>query len=353
MLLLGATAGAQSISIELSGNAFRIVGWTPPAAPPPGGWPSVMTVSVAAAAGAPANPPVLGTYAVENRTLIFRMQYPPAAGVRYQVSFRLPGDNKTIILGPFAGPPRSTTPTARVERVYPSGDVLPSNQLRIFVYFSAPMSRGTSAGRIHLLDGNGKELNAEFLPGEELWDPTGQRITLTFDPGRIKRGLTSNEKMGPPIADGQRYTLVIDKEWQDAKGAPMVEAFRKAFRGGPAMRVAPDPKMWKVTPPASGTSAPLVVTFDRPMNYPLLQRMIQVAGPRGNIAGKIEVARNETEWRFTPSAPWPAGAYRLVVDKGLEDLAGNSIGQPFDIDVFDRVTDHITTSTVAVPFAVR
>jgi hypothetical protein len=43
----------------------------------------------------------------------------------------------------------------------------------------------------------------------------------------------------------------------------------------------------------------------------------------------------------------------LVVDTGLEDLAGNRIGQAFDIDVFDRVTEHITTTTVAVPFTVR
>jgi len=43
----------------------------------------------------------------------------------------------------------------------------------------------------------------------------------------------------------------------------------------------------------------------------------------------------------------------LVVDNGLEDLAGNKIGQPFDIDVFDRVTDHITTTTSSIPFEIR
>ena len=59
-----------------------------------------------------------------------------------------------------------------------------------------------------------------FLPGEELWDPNFQRLTMTFDPGRIKRGLTSNETMGPPIAEGKRYTLVIDRDWPDARGVP-------------------------------------------------------------------------------------------------------------------------------------
>ena len=279
------------------------------------------------------------------------MQYPPAPGVRYAASFHPPG--MAALTRTFDGPQRNATPSARVDRVYPSGDVLPSNQLRLYVYFSAPMSRGASAGRIHLLDARGKELNAEFLPGEELWDPTGRRITLTFDPGRIKRGLTSNETLGPPIAEGQRYTLVIDKEWPDANGAPLVEAFRKAFRGGPAVRVPPEPRLWSIAPPQAGTSIPLIVTFDRPMNYPLLLRMLQVAGSRGSVAGTLAVTKNETEWRFTPAAAWAPGNYRLVVDKRLEDLAGNSIGQPFDIDVFDHVTEHVTTATVAVPFTVR
>ena len=92
-----------------------------------------------------------------------------------------------------------------------------------------------------------------FLPGEELWDPNYQRLTMTFDPGRIKRGLTSNENIGPPIAEGKRYTLVIDREWPDARGAPMVEGFRKSFRGGPAERNPPDPKKWRVTAPKAGT----------------------------------------------------------------------------------------------------
>jgi hypothetical protein len=89
------------------------------------------------------------------------------------------------------------------------------------------------------------------------------------------------------------------------------------------------------------------------MNYPLLQRMMQVAGPRGPLAGTIGTARAETEWRFTPRDPWTPGAYDLVVDTGLEDLAGNHIGALFDIDVFNPVTDHMTTRTVSVPFDVK
>ena len=348
ILVLGITAQAQIASIHHDGNAFTVLGWQAPPAPPAGGWEPIFTVSVDAANV----PPLLGTYTVENGSLIFRSQYPLAAGVRYHAVFHQPG-SRAGIEQTFDGPPQRTTPSARVERIYPSADVLPSNQLRLYIYFSAPMSRGEAAQRIHLLDEHARELTAEFLPGEELWDPNGQRLTMTFDPGRIKRGLTSNETMGPPIAEGHRYTLVVDREWPDAHGVPLVDGFRKTFRGGPAVRLPPDPAQWKITAPHAGTSDPLIVDFDRSMNYPLLQRMIQTVGPRGRPAGVISIDRQESQWRFTPIDAWPSGVYRLVVQTGLEDLAGNRMGQLFDIDVFDRVTEHITTTTVDVPFTVR
>jgi hypothetical protein len=159
--------------------------------------------------------------------------------------------------------------------------------------------------------------------------------------------------MGPPLAEGQQYTLVIDREWPDAHGVPLIESYRRTFRGGAAIRKPPDPKLWKLTTPRTGTTDPLIVDFDRPMNYPLLQRMLQVSSSRGRIEGTVSVDRQESQWRFTPKAPWTAGAHRLIVDTALEDLAGNKIGQPFDIDVFDRVTEHITTTTIDVPFTVQ
>lgn len=346
-LLRGTTVSNQSASIQFDGNAFKVIGWAAPAVAPSGAWAPVFAIYVEGAGD-----PVLGSYSVENRTLIFRPQFPLAAGVQYRALFHQPG-SRAVVEQTFNGPPKSVTPATRVDRVYPTADVLPANQLRLYVYFSAPMSRGEAARRIHLLDKDGRELSAEFLPGEELWDPNVQRLTLTFDPGRIKRGLASNERMGPPLAEGQRYTLVIDRDWPDAHGVPLVESYRRTFGGGAAIRNPPDPKLWKLTTPRTGTTDPLIVDFDRPMNYPLLQRMLQISASRGRIEGTVSVDRQESQWRFTPKSRWTAGAHRLIVDTALEDLAGNKIGQPFDIDVFDRVTQHLTTTTVDIPFTVR
>jgi hypothetical protein len=336
-LALGVTAAAQSVSLQLDGNIFKAVG--------------VSAGRLIVYAGSGDVPPLAGTTAIEKGAVVFRPAFPLAPGVRYRVVFTPP--NGAAVEKTFDGPPRQSTPAARVERVYPSADVLPSNQLRLYIYFSAPMSRGEAEQRIHVLDDAGKVLRGVFLPGQELWDPSNRRLTMTFDPGRIKRDLVSNRAMGPPIAEGKRYALVIDREWRDANGVAMVERFRKPFVGGPAVRQPPDPKAWKLTPPAAGSRAPLVVDFGRAMNYTLLQRMLRVAGPQGDIEGSIDVDHNETLWRFTPQQPWRSGGYRLVVDTSLEDLAGNKIGQPFDIDVFDKVTERITATTTAIPFEIR
>jgi len=356
VLVLGTIARAQAVSIQLDAGAFRVTGWQAPATPPVGGWTSVFNVY----AGTADVPAMLGTYGIEGGTLVFRPRYPLAAGVKYRAVFRQPGQRPstslragTVIERIFDGPTRLPAAATRVERVYPSADVLPSNTLRLYIYFSAPMSRGEVATRLHILDSTGKELKDVLLPGQELWDPNNQRLTMTFDPGRIKRGLESNSKMGPPIAEGRRYTLVIDREWPDGRGLPLAADSRKEFVGGPPVRGPADPKHWRVTPPSAGTSAPLVVEFGRSMNYPLLQRMLEVAGPSGRVAGAIAVDRNETVWRFTPRVPWPAGAYRLLVDADLEDVSGNRIDQPFDIDVFEKVSEHLTTRTVSVPFSIR
>jgi hypothetical protein len=97
-----------------------------------------------------------------------------------------------------------------------------------------------------------------------------------------------------------------------------------------------------------------VVDFPKPMDFALLQRMIQVSGSGGgSVAGAVSVANQETEWRFKPQPPWKAGSYKLLIDTGIEDLSGNHIGQPFDLDKFQTVTKNIETVTIPLPFDVH
>ena len=115
----------------------------------------------------------------------------------------------------------------------------------------------------------------------------------------------------------------------------------------------PEVDTWRVTAPHAGTNDALVVRFPKPLDYALLQHSLTVTGPAGAMPGSVAVASHETEWRFTPLPAWTAGAWRIIVQTTLEDLAGNHIGRPFDVDTFDRVTQSLTRETVELTFQVK
>lgn len=304
-------------------------------------------------------PPILGSFQIDGKVLRFVPKYPVERGLRYRAVFnpsKLPGhaaSEKAIesVLSLRKGRPLMDT---AVEHVYPTANRLPENQLKFYVHFSAPMSRGESYKHVHLLDGGGKEVNHPFLElDEELWDPEGRRFTLFCDPGRVKRGLKPREELGPVLEEEKSYTLVIDNQWLDANGKPLKDSHRKFFSVGQPDDQPPDPKTWKIEPPADGTRKPLCVVFPKPMEHALLERTIQVADAKGNkLAGTITVANEEKLWCFAPAQSWQAGKYTLVVDKILEDLAGNSIGRPFEVDVLHPMRQKVQSEFVKLPFEI-
>lgn len=291
---------------------------------------------------------MIGTYSVEDGALVFRPRFPPSVGVHYRAVFEAPGVPR--IEAAFDGPQRENVRSTKVVRVYPTADVLPSNALRMYIHFSAPMSRGEAWKHIHVLDESGTSIELPFLVvDQELWDPMYQRLTLLFDPGRIKRGLVPNQQLGPPIIEGRKYTIAIDRDWPDARGVPMLEGFRKTFLGGPSDRTPPYLKRWRIHAPHAGTVEALVIDFPKPMDYALLQRLIDVPG----VAGSIDIDRQETQWRFKPNQPWKTGGYRLAVDTSLEDIAGNHIDRPFDVDNLQTTDAGGREKTAFLPFQVR
>jgi hypothetical protein len=347
LVVLSMTASGASISIQLDGGIFRVDGWTA-SSEPSQGWNTVFPVY----AGEGDVQPMLGTYEVEEQVLIFHPRFPLAAGVRYHAVFKSGSERAEAT---FDGPPIATKAVTRVDRIYPSTDVLPSNALRLYIYFSAPMSRGEAWQHIHLIDADSnRPVEIPFLElDQELWDQNNQRLTVLFDPGRIKRGLVPTDTIGPAVVEGKRYKLVIDSEWHDARGVRLVEGFEKSFRGGPADRVPPEPKNWRVTAPKAGTTEALAIVFPKPMDYVLLHRMIGIFDGSGEIAGTIAVGRQETEWSFTPREVWKAGSYRITAENVLEDISGNHLDRAFDVDVFETVTKHIVSDTTSVEFVVR
>lgn len=326
-------------------------------------WPEVLAVHAETGdASADATlPPMLGHYRLARTALRFEPSFPLAAGLTYRAVFHpeplqaagTPAG--TAIVALYQLPPHPATDRTVVSAVYPSADELPENLLKFYLHFSAPMSRGGIYQHIHLLDDAGKAVELPFLElDQELWDPAMTRLTLLLDPGRIKRGVRPLEEVGSSLQPGRRYTLLVDRAWTDAAGEPLRSDYRKSFTVSAAERTPPSPTDWRVAAPASGSRSALVVTFPRPMERALAQRLIRVASPDGrDLAGTVELSDQERRWTFIPAAPWSAGAHSLVIATTIEDLAGNNIGKAFDVDVFEDVQRSLTSETIKLPFAVK
>ena len=314
---------------------------------------AVLRVYAVTGSAAPADdaPPMAGEYRVESDRLIFEPQFPLDPGVTYRAVLRSGGGQLTA---DFTAPARPATALTSVTQIYPTADVLPENLLKFYVHFSAPMRRGRIYDHIRLLEESGKEVELPFLEiDEELWDLSMTRLTLFIDPGRIKRGVQPLEEIGPALVEGKRFRLVIDEGWKDAAGRPLARSFEKSFTVGPPDREPPDPEAWKVAPRPPGSTSPLTITFPEPMDHALALRMIRVVGPDGKeLAGTPALHDEEKRWTFAPDAPWQSGRYAAVVQTTVEDLAGNNIGKPFEVDLAQGAKRVETRQTVRLPFAV-
>jgi hypothetical protein len=323
------------------------------------GWSSIFSIRTEPEKVWSEEPPILfGSYSVVGSTLTFTPRFPLVPGLSYHAVFQLPGQAPVEVR--FSGPKvwqpslPASFPRTHVAAIYPSARILPGNQLKFYVYFSAPMQRGGIWPKIHLLDEAGKALTLPFLElDQELWDPSLQRLTILFDPGRIKRGVTPNVEIGQALIEGRRYTLAIDSELKDSRGFPLEQTARKEFTAGPAERRGIDPKQWKIMAPKAGTRVPLLVDFGRPLDYALLQRVFEITSRAGSVGGNTSIAREETEWSFEPAEAWKAGDYKLAINMALEDLAGNRIGRPFDVDTIDGPAGRISKQTTSLTFRVR
>ncbi|HEX6052184.1 MAG TPA: Ig-like domain-containing protein [Gemmatimonadaceae bacterium] len=313
-------------------------------------WPRLVAVYVDGAAGGARDttstdtvtPPIIGRYRVSENRIRFEPRFPFAPGVAYRVEVdtaRLASSSRRALgadrlIHRFELPAVVKTPETRVVEVHPSAARLPSNLLRWYVELSAPMEPGNALAHIRLLDESGREVRGAFLAlDHELWDPDRRRLTLLLDPGRVKRGVRTNLESGAPLVAGRRYRLVIDREWTDGAGAPLVSGFEHAFETVEADRASPDPAGWDIAVPATGTRSQLRVSFGEPLDNALASHMVAVHDSAGRaVAGAVTVAAGDSVWLFAPSAAWTAGEYTIRVNSALEDVAGNNVTRLFDVD---------------------
>lgn len=301
-------------------------------------WHTVFRVNVAES-----TTPMLGKFSANDSALVFMPQFPLDAGRQYSVvvnahvlSNTRADTAQTFAIALPAGNKEART---SVVRLLPSAGVLPENLLRLYVEFSAPMSRTGGLEYMKLLDDKGQEVKAAFLPLDaDFWDHTHTRYTAFLDPGRVKRGILPNEQMGRALVAGRKYSIVIDSAWRDEHGLPLVASFRREFTVSAPEERRVDYAQWKFNAPKSDSRDTLVVTFERPLDHGLLKRALGVQSKAGTqITGMTEIARDETEWRFVPDKPWQSGDHNLVIFSMLEDAAGNRVDGAFEVDMLKEV----------------
>lgn len=299
-------------------------------------------------------PAMDGRFSVDQAVLIFRPRFPLSPGVSYKAIAR------SCITCPemmarleVAG--NASVKSTIVSGVYPSGNQVPENLLKLYVLFSHPMQRGSIYEHVKLKDGSGRDIDLPFLElPEELWDPAMTRLTLIIDPGRIKRGVKPLVDIGPVFENGKTYKLIIDEGMKDSAGNALKVAYEKAFKAGLADREPPDPSGWKVSNPRRGTRDPLEVEFNKPMDFAVAQRAIHVTRDNGQVVdGNAKLGLEERSWSFVPDQVWESDGYVLVIERTIEDLAGNNIGKPFDVDLFEGIDRKRITGSVKVAVKMR
>ena len=306
-------------------------------------------------------PAMIGSYCVADGFIRFQPRFSLERGVTYRAVFRpafLPGgaDNRARdLVSTFLLPTAQHQPTTVVTRIYPTGKLLPENLLKFYIHFNAPMRRGHIYEHIHLYDETGEPVELPFLEvEEELWNPEMTRLTLFIDPGRIKRGVQPLEEIGPALEAGESYTLAIDRDWQDAEGNPLKESYRKTFKVGPPAREALVTATWKIIPPPAGSLEAVRIRFPEPLDHALAQRLIRVTDTDGHVvSGETSLSDSERQWNLVPAKTWVAGPYRIVIQTAIEDLAGNNIGKPFEVDLFEGVQRRLSHTTVSIAFDVK
>jgi hypothetical protein len=208
-------------------------------------------------------PPMAGRLVPDGDDVCFVPRFAFVEGTAYTVVVE--GVEAAVLLRPR--PDREAT--TEVLDIRPTATEVPRNLLRLYVWFSAPMSEGCASG--HVRDARGIPLRV--------------RAERRYDIGVEER-----RRVEP---DGWALTV-------PSSGAvePLEVVFERPLDHGLLARclhvVGPDGR---------------------------------------RIDGTAEVGPEERSWRLAPRQAWAPGSHRLVVDPVLEDLAGNSVSRVFDRDL--------------------
>jgi len=226
--------------------------------------------------------------------------------------------------------PDSGETLPRVMDVFPTADTLPTNLLRMYILFSKPMQTIGNLEKIQLLSESGQTIEgAIFNNVQELWNQDQTRLTILFDPSRVKTGLQAHLAMGRALREGEKYQLIIGS-LLDVEGYP-TSTYSKAFHVSYEDNSPPNKDLWEIIVPEADSQAPLIVQFPGMLDQLSMTQRLQLTTENNqHIQGIERAMKEETEWHFQPSSNWKPGTYVLHVHASLEDPAGNNLKGKFE-----------------------
>jgi hypothetical protein len=223
--------------------------------------------------------------------------------------------------------------------ISPSAKSIPANALRLYVTFDRP-ARGRVATRdIRLFDAAGREVDGAFMDfGQDLWSPNGRRLTVLFDPGRVKRDVEGDGDSAAPLQAGHSFSVeVAGKRFQ--------------YQVTPAVRTGLTRQTWQLALPKAGSREAFTVRFDREMDAALLRDQLEIVDAQGRSQpGTVTASADGRAWAWSPQYSWHLGPYQLVIGSSLEDVSGNRVGEALDHDVGSPDAPHQGST---VPFFIQ
>lgn len=273
-------------------------------------------------------PAILGENILVEEGVRFEPLIPFRSKYKYEVRIR----NSKIGEITIPAPLNSKAPA--ILGVFPSQDTLPQNLLKFYFQFLQPMREGEALKHIFLVSRN-DTVPFVFLDLQpELWNQERTMLTLWLDPGRIKRELQPNKKLGEPLEKNRWYELIVDPSWADAKGDVLAKTFSRSFFVSERDSLSPVMELWKIIAPKPGSRDALQVEFDENLDYVLVKEAIEILDEGGKpVAGEVILIKEESVYLFEPEIPWKTGMYKFQSEGRLEDLAGNNLNRVFDRDI--------------------
>lgn len=278
-------------------------------------------------------PPMLGSFEDSEADIVFKPLIPFTQGLHYAIMI------DSNVVGEISVPKPDNVEAPQLVNIYPSQDTVPENILKFYFHFSNPMKEGVATKHVFLLNGKDTIKEAFLYLQPELWNEERTTLTLWLDPGRVKRDLIPNRRLGAPMAANTKYTVLISPNWPDVYGGVIGQEMLKEFVTTTRDSLSPGPNAWTIITPKAGTKGPLNILFNESLDHELSMNTLKVFDSNDNIiAGDWQTEDEERTIVFVPMKKWSKGLYKLQIESKLEDLAGNNLSRPFDRDVKNNKT---------------